>query len=146
MQQLTPKADTVYAFLRLKGWELVEKTKGYYIMTFPPEYGDPDFKLWLPRWENEPHYKLIIFDIVGDIARDNHWDKDDLISLLSKEPNELDKFMQNAIRHEQEAVPSEKMPTKAAQKGKAGSLEQPPAKPVQKQKAASPKNEPALAA
>lgn len=97
MKETIPKIKTVIAFLRFKGWNIIDKSNGYYTLTPPDDIEPQTIKYKIPYYEKELTYPLLIRERVKEIADLYDWSRQDLTQLLSKKTIEIDTALKKFI-------------------------------------------------
>jgi len=97
MKKPIPKSESVIAYLRFKGWKVIDKSDGYFTLTPPKDVTPNSIKYKIPYYEKEYTYPLIARERVREIADLYGWDQGSLIILLSKETVEIEKALQYLI-------------------------------------------------
>lgn len=93
MKKIIPNAESVLAFLRMKGWELEEKTSGFYIIKPPKDIKPQSIRLKIPHLKKELAYPVMIVELVNEIADYYDWNKHVLRLLLSKNMTEIEQIL-----------------------------------------------------
>ncbi len=100
MKKIVPNAESVLAFLRMKGWELEEKTSGFYIVKPPIEIKPQSIRLKIPHLNKELAYPVMIVELVNEIANYYDWNKKVLRFLLSKNMVEIEQMLLSSASKE----------------------------------------------
>lgn len=78
----------------MKGWELEEKTPGFYIVKPPKELKPQSIRLRIPHLNKVlAAYPVMIVEIVNEIADFYDWNKKVLRFLLSKNMVEIEQML-----------------------------------------------------
>lgn len=104
MKKIIPNAESVLAFLRMKGWELEEKTSGFYIVKPPKEIKPQSFRLKIPHLSKELAYPVMIIELVNEIADFYDWNKKILRFLLAKSMVEIEQMLLASASRELQPV------------------------------------------
>lgn len=100
MKKVVPIAESVLAFLRMKGWELESKTSGFYVVKPPKDVKPNSIRLKIPHLKKELAYPIMIVELVNEIAAFYNWDKMVLRLLLSKKLEEIEQILLNSAKKE----------------------------------------------
>lgn len=104
MKKPIPKSESVVAYLRFKGWKVVDKSDGYFTLTPPKDVTPNTIKYKIPYYEKEYAYPLVARERVREIADLYGWNQGSLIKLLSKETIEIENALQHLILQEETAA------------------------------------------
>ncbi|MFK7981493.1 MAG: hypothetical protein AB8G86_16025 [Saprospiraceae bacterium] len=112
MKKPIPKSESIVAYLRFKGWKVIDKSDGYFILTPPKDVTPNTIKYKIPYYEEEYVYPLIARERerervrvrVREIADLYGWNQGNLIKLLSKETIEIENALQNLMLQEETAA------------------------------------------
>lgn len=96
MKKVVPNAKSVLAFLRMKGWVLIEKNAGFYIVKPPSDIKPNSIRLKIPHLKKNLAYPIMIVELVNEIAAFYEWDKIVLRHLLSKKLEEIEQILLNS--------------------------------------------------
>lgn len=94
MKKLIPIPESVIAFMRFKGWEVIDKSKGFYTLKPPKDVTPNTIRYKIPYAVKDYTYPLLATERVKEIADLYSWNRNSLISFLSKKPAEMDELLQ----------------------------------------------------
>ena len=95
-----PKAESVYRFLLMRGWQLKEKNKGFFVLTPPTDFDWQINKMEIPHIEHAPAYPAMITVLVKNLAKFYEWNNHTLRYFLSKSPKEIDQMLKDITQLE----------------------------------------------
>lgn len=94
MNNPIPIPESVIAFMRFKGWEVIDKSKGFYTLKPPKDVTPNHIRYKIPYSTKDYTYPLLARERVREIADLYNWNQNSLISFLSKKPTEMDEILQ----------------------------------------------------
>ena len=94
MKKLVPKPESVIAFMRFKGWEVIDKSKGFYTLKPPTDITPKSIRYKIPYSVKDYTYPLLATERVKEIADLYNWNQNSLINFLSKSTKEIDEILQ----------------------------------------------------